>query len=183
MKKALLILLLAGATQNLWSQTYSTKKGYIRFFSSTLVKDIKADNNEVVNSLNSSTGELLFTASIKAFSFENKTMQKHFNDPAYMDSDLHPTASFKGTITNLKAINFKANGTYPAFVSGDLTIKGVTKKITTTCTITVNNGAISSNAVFKVQREDFGINPSGMAITKIAKEIEVTVQNTYESVQ
>lgn len=183
MKRVIFFLLLIGATLNSWSQTYSTKKGFIRFFSSTLVKDIKADNNEVVNSLNSVTGELLFNASIKAFSFENKTMQKHFNDPAYMDSDVHPNASFKGNITNIKAINFKANGTYPAYVSGDLTIKGITKKITATCTITINNGAISSNAVFKIQREGFGINPAGMSITKIAKEIEITVQNNYETVQ
>jgi polyisoprenoid-binding protein YceI len=161
------------------SQTWFTRNGKISFFSHTAVEDIKAENNEVVCSFNGSTGELNFQALIKGFVFPKATMQEHFNGAQYLDSDQFPQSSFKGTITNLKTVNLKKEGTYPVKVQGNLTMHGVTKPITTDGSITVAKGVITAKATFQVDREAFGIVVPAYAGSKIAKTIEVTVDCTY----
>lgn len=162
-----------------YSQTYFTRNGKISFFSSTPVEDIKADNNEVVSTLNSANGELNFQALIKGFVFPKATMQEHFNDAKYMNSDEFPQSSFKGTITNFKTVNLKKDGTYPVKVAGNLTMHGVTKSVSADGTVTVAKGVVTAKSVFKINREEYGVTVPAYAGNKIAKDIQITVDCTY----
>ncbi len=105
-------------------------------------------------------------------------MQEHFNEN-YMESDKFPKSNFKGKIDNLSKIDFKKDGTYPAEVSGDLTIHGVTKHITTKGTIVVKGSTITANSKFMVVPTDYGIRIPIIVENKIAKEMQVTVDITY----
>ena len=95
------------------------------------MEDIKASNNEVVSLLNSSTGTFDFRIAIKSFHFPKQSMEDHFNNPDYMDSEKFPKASFSGKITNLADVNFAKDGNYNVTVEGNLTIKNVTKPVST----------------------------------------------------
>jgi polyisoprenoid-binding protein YceI len=179
MKKTILFLAFAAFTATSFSQTYFTRNGKISFFSDTPAEDIKAENNEVVSTLDTKTAELNFQALIKGFVFPKAAMQEHFNNAQYLNSDEFPQSSFKGTITNFKEVNLKKDGTYKVRVQGNLTMHGVTKPLSTEGTITVAKGVVATNAVFKINREDYGVVVPAYAGAKIAKEIELTVDCTY----
>lgn len=164
------------------AQKYITKTGFISFFSHTPVEDIKAENNQVASIIDMQTGEVVFNVLIKSFVFEKALMQEHFNEN-YMESDKFPKASFKGKIENLSAIVTSRNGKYPATVSGDITIHGVTCPLKSTGDIEVKDGKILFVSNFKVLPSEFNIEIPSVVADKIAKEIAVTVRGTYEPMQ
>jgi polyisoprenoid-binding protein YceI len=158
---------------------FYTRNGHIDFFSSTAMENIKADNDKVSSVINITTGDLEFSVLNMAFQFEKALMQEHFNEN-YMESAKFPKSSFKGKIVNLDKINFETEGTYTADVTGDITIHGVTKTITTTGTITVKDGKFKAESNFLLKPEDFNIKIPNLVKNNIAKEIKVTVVNNYE---
>lgn len=180
MKRSILAIVAAMFVQLATAQVYFTKNGYITFFSHTSIEDIKAENFEAVSFLDAGKGELRFQVLIKGFQFPKAAMQEHFNTPAYMDSDKFPKSEFKGSIVNMKAVDFKKDGTYNVEVTGDLTMHGITKTTKQKGTITIKNGKPAVNAVFKVKRSDYNITTPGFTAAKIADEIEVTVKCEYE---
>jgi len=176
--KLLSILFLFALCQLTSAQKYITKTGHIWFYSHTPMEEIEAHNRQVVSSLDASTGDLAFLLLIKSFEFKRALMQEHFNEN-YMESDKLPKSSFKGKITNLKQIDFKKDGTYAAEVTGDLTIHGVTKTVTYKGTITVKGTAIKAEAKFTIVPQDYGIKIPSLVENKIAKEMQVTVDMSY----
>jgi polyisoprenoid-binding protein YceI len=180
MKKLLFAIGLMAITQASVSQVFFTRTGKVGFFSHTDVEDIKAENNEAVSFLDAAKGEFRFQTLIKGFRFPKASMEQHFNSSSYMDSDQFPKSEFKGSIKNPTAVNFKKDGTYKVEVEGDLTMHGVTKKIKVPGTITVQGGKVSANAVFMVNRTDFGIKVPSFTAAKISENIQVTVNCAYE---
>jgi len=164
------------------AQKYMTRTGYISFFSTTPLEDIKAENNQVASVLDISTGEIVFQVLIKSFRFQKALMQEHFNEN-YLESDKFPRSEFKGKIGELSSVNFKKDGTYNVNVSGDLTIKDVTKKLDTKGTIVVASENITANSVFSIVPEEFNIEIPGVVRDNIAKTIEVTVTMKYSPVE
>jgi len=157
------------------SKLYSTNKASVRFFSHTPEEDIEATNSQTICTLNDKTGQLSFASLIKGFHFENELMQEHFNDKDYMNSDAFPKSEFKGNITNINTVNFLKEGTYNVTAAGNLTIHGVTKKITVAGTLTNAKGKITVKSVFKIKRIDYGINTN-----EIADIVEVTVSSSFD---
>ena len=107
-------------------------------------------------------------------------MQEHFNGEKWMDSDKFPTATFIGNITNISAINFKKDGTYKADVTGNLTMHGVTKPVTTTATIIVAGKSISTNTDFTVKLADYSVNGGAIAAGKVALEPKISVMAAFK---
>lgn len=158
-----------------FSQKYMTKNGSIRFYSETPIETIQADNKQVNSALDIQTGDFVFKVLMKSFVFEKALMQEHFNEN-YVESDKFPNATFQGKITNLSAISFLKEGTYEATVEGDLTIHGVTKKISEKGTFTVKAGdKIHGTSKFMVKPADYGIKIPSTVMNNIAETIEVTV--------
>lgn len=180
MKKILVsAFLLIAVSCTVSAQKYYTKNGNISFFSKTSVEDIKADNNQVMSVLNTQNGELQFSVLIKSFHFEKALMEEHFNEN-YLESAKYPKSTFKGTIADIAKVNFAADGTYPVSVSGDLTMHGVTKKVTTAGKIIVKAGKITGNAVFSVALADYKIEVPKLVENNISKTIQVTVNCLYD---
>jgi polyisoprenoid-binding protein YceI len=92
-----------------------------------------------------------------------------------MDSDKFPKATFKGKITNLAAINLKADGTYSADVSGDLTMHGVTKPVSTKASFVVSGKTITTTSDFTVALADYGVNGPAIGAGKVATEPKISV--------
>lgn len=180
MKKILLTAILAAIVNiAMVAQKYYTKNGNISFFSSTSMEDIKADNNQVMSVLNVQTGELQFSVLIKSFHFKKTLMEEHFNEN-YMESSKYPKSTFKGTVADISKVNFSKDGSYPVNVSGDLTMHGVTKKVTTTGTLNIQGGKITGTAVFKVALADYNISVPKVVEGNISKTIEIKVNCLYD---
>ncbi len=157
-----------------------SKNGHVNFFSHTAVEDISADNYKLVSTLETDTGELIYTVPMQSFEFEKSMMQKHFNSGKFLDTKEYPKSKFKGTITNLSDINFGADGEYIAHVSGDLTIHGVTKAVTEDATITVAGGTITVDVVMDITLADYNIAfKKGKPSTNIAKTVKATIKAVY----
>jgi len=180
MKKLFAFILILSATiLSAVAQDYLTKNGKISLHSSTPIEDIDAENNEVVSTLNTATGQFNFAVAILGFKFEAKAMQDHFNGDTYMDSKKYPKASFSGKITDLTKVDFKKDGTYSVTVSGNLTIKDVTKPISVPATITIKGGKVTARSEFKIKRADYNVKGEAVHEKKIGQVITLNVDCTY----
>jgi polyisoprenoid-binding protein YceI len=176
MKRTILSLALVLATGLLFAQKKTTTSAIINFDATTSLDKLpKADNKTVIASLDTKTGKLAFEATIKSFTFANPKIQEHFNSAGWMDSEKFPTATFAGTISNLKDVKFNKDGTYAVTVKGDLTIHGVTKPVETKGTVTVKGASIKTVSDFSIKLEDYAVNGGAIAAGKVSKEPTISV--------
>ncbi len=179
MKKWIIIVSVLMIMLEVSAQRYITKNGHIKFYSETPMETIEANNLQVNSALDISTGDFVFKVLMKSFEFEKALMQEHFNEN-YVESDKFPNATFKGTVSNLADIDFKADGEYASLVEGELSMHGVSKKVSEKGTFTVKGGQIIGLSSFILKPEDYGIKIPKTVVDNIAEEIEVTVDVKLE---
>jgi polyisoprenoid-binding protein YceI len=181
MKKTILFLALAVVTGTTFAQKKTTTSATINFDATTSLDALpKAENKTVVAAVDTKKGTVAFEAAVKNFSFSNPKIQEHFNGKQWMSSDEFPKATFKGTITNLSAVDFNKDGSYSADVTGDLTLHGVTKPVTTKATIAVSGKTFNATSTFTIKLEDYGINGGAIAAGKVAKEPTIVVSADFK---
>lgn len=161
------------------AQKYFTRSGSISFYSEAPLENIEAHNKKATSVLDIETGNVEFAVLIKAFQFEKALMQEHFNEN-YMESNKYPKALFKGTITNIEAVNFEKDGQYTASVKGDLTIRDITHEIESEVTLLVKDETIQAQTSFEVAVADYEIEIPKVVRDNIAKIVRVDVQVDYE---
>ncbi len=160
----------------------TSQKTHISFFSHTPVEDITANNYKSVSTIDTQTGEVVFSVPMQSFEFEKALMQKHFNNKDFLDTKAHPKAKLTGRILNLASIDFSKDGEYPAEIEGEMTIKGVAKPIKETGKINVKDGIVIVESKFNITLADYGITfAKGKPSTNIAKTVEVTVLAEYKA--
>ena len=179
MKPIIFSLIIITCCSNIAAQKYFTKNGSISFFSKTAIEDIKADNNQVMAVINTQNGELQFSLLTKGFHFKKALMEEHFNKD-YMESDKFPKSTFKGIITDITKVNFTKDGTYSTTVTGDLSLHGVTKKVTAASSIIIKSGKITGTSKFAVSLSDYAVSVPKVYKDNIAKSIEITVTCNYD---
>jgi polyisoprenoid-binding protein YceI len=162
------------------SQTYITRNGNISFYSHTPLEEIKAQNNEAVSVINPTTGDVEFKVAVKSFHFAKTSMEEHFNDEDYMASAKYPKAAFRGKIPNISTVNFSKDGVYNISVSGNLTIRDVTKPVDAPGTITVKGSSIIVSSTFKIKRKEYNVIGQPFVQSKISDDIDITVNCQYE---
>ncbi len=180
MKKILFFFLLLSITYiSVKAQKlYATKSGQITFNATGGIDKIAAVNNQVDSKMLDKSGQIVFSILIKSFKFENQLMEDHFNEN-YLESTKFPKAEFKGYITNIAGVNFSKDGKYNVVADGDLTIHGVTKKVSVPGVITIASGKATINGTFKVHIKDYGI--TGLYIgEKIAPEATININCKYD---
>jgi polyisoprenoid-binding protein YceI len=184
MKRIMLAVIFAAITTvSLNAQSkFITRTGQATIFSHTVAEDISASNNTVTGVINGTTGDIAISLPVQSFQFEKTLMQEHFNNSNFMDSKQYPRITLKGKISNLSAIDLTKNGMYEATVSGDLTIKGVTKPVNEKATIEVNNGKLTVTTKFIVKDiSSYGVGkPMGKKKNNVADDIEVNYTAIYE---
>lgn len=156
-----------------------TKTGKISFYSRSKVEKVEADNNEVSSILNIQTGEMVFAVLLKSFHFERALMEEHFNEN-YVESNKYPKATFKGKITNIAAVNFTKDGAYPVTAEGELTMHGVTKKVSSNGSVTIKGGKVAAFSKFSIKLKDYNIVVPSLVGDKISEDIDLTVDCKYE---
>jgi polyisoprenoid-binding protein YceI len=162
---------------------YITHTSQATIYSHTMAEDITASSNNVTGLINPLSGDVAIAVPVQSFQFEKALMQEHFNQPNFMDSKQYPKISFKGKITDLSAVNFGKDGSYHVVVSGDLSIKGMTKPITEKATIEITGGKIMVASKFVVKDiSSYGVGkPMGSKKKNVADDIEVSFNGQYDA--
>lgn len=178
MKKLILsICWIAFAINANAQQVYGTKTGQIVFNATGKEVKIVGVNNQTDSKFVSSTGQIIFGVLVKGFKFENQLMEDHFNEN-YMESTQFPKADFKGYITNVKEVNFGKDGDYPIKVEGNLTIHGITNKVSTEGVMQLKAGKPNIIGAFKIPIKQYGIKGSYIG-DKIASEANIQINCKY----
>ncbi|HEX5655437.1 MAG TPA: YceI family protein [Chitinophagaceae bacterium] len=181
MKKTFLFLSFLVIGTAAMAQKKTTTSATVAFDASTAIDALpKAENKTVIAAVDTKTGSVQFEATVKNFAFSNPKIQEHFNGDKWLHSDAHPKFTFKGKITDLAKANFTKDGTYTVPVSGDLTIKGVTKEVTTPATIVVKGEVLNATADFSIKLADYGITGVPIDAGKVAKEPKITVSAEFK---
>lgn len=107
-------------------------------------------------------------------------MEEHFNEN-YMESTKYPKASFQGTINDLNKISFKTNGPFNVNVTGNLTMHGVTNKVTIPATISIVGGKLNATSKFDVYLADYKIRVPSVVSKQVSDNVAVTVNCAYET--
>lgn len=157
----------------LQAQVYKTSTGVVKFHSHTSVEDIDATNSTVAAAM-SAAGAVEFSVSINSFQFKKALMQKHFQEN-YMESTKFPKSTFKGKLTDPKAVNYSKDGSYAVTVKGTMTMHGVAKEVSIPGTVVVKGSKITLQADFKVKPKDYDIKVPAANAAQVAEEIEVNV--------
>jgi polyisoprenoid-binding protein YceI len=183
MKKIFITLvIIAVAFSNTFAQRYMTKSGHVSFASKTKMENIEANSHQATSIIDAANGEMVFKVLMKSFQFEKALMQEHFNEK-YAQSEKYPEATFKGKITNLGEIDFKKDGIYKANVTGDLTMHGVTKPVSTEGAVTISGGKMSASASFPITLKDYNITIPGPVKENIQETVQVKVDATYSAMK
>lgn len=153
-------------------KTFGTRNGQV-IFQSPSDEDVKAINNEVSSRL-LDNGTLTFSLLIKGFKFKMAEMQDHFNTQ-YLQSTQFPRADFTGSVTNIKSVNFTKDGSYPVQVTGNLTLHGVTQKVSASGTIVIVKGKPLAKANFPIQIKDFGV-----IAPDVTEKVTISVNCQYQ---
>lgn len=155
-----------------------TKDGTTSFFSHSPIEDIEAINEKTTAAIDFTKGNVVIKMLIKHFTFENALMQEHFNEN-YMESEKFPAAIFKGALAHDHGIDLSQDGTHEVMVSGQLTIRGISKPVETLATITVADGQVTATTKFIAKPADYGIKIPSVVVKNIAEEIEVSTALTF----
>jgi polyisoprenoid-binding protein YceI len=91
------------------------------------------------------------TASLYA---DKEKLTKHLKSPDFFDVGNFPTATFRSTEIKKDADGYA--------ISGDLTLHGVTKRISFPATIKATRSEVNATAEFSINRHDYGISYPGM---------------------
>lgn len=91
------------------------------------------------------------TASLYA---DKEKLTKHLKSPDFFDVEKFPTATFRSTDIKKEGESY--------VVTGDLTLHGVTKRISFPASLSSTPGKLDANAEFSINRKDFGIVYPGM---------------------
>jgi len=112
----------------------------------------------------------------------NNKLQEHMLGDGWLDAASHPEITF--ATKSLSKVEASKDG-FTAHVTGDFTLKGITKELTVPVTFTYlpdmlgkrSNGAMEGDllvlrSTFTINRSDFGIKP-GQNTEKVAEAIEL----------
>jgi hypothetical protein len=168
----ILLCLLVGSFQGS-AQKFITKTGNLKFEASvTSFEEIDAENKNTSAVLESSTGEIAVLGLMKGFRFKVALMEEHFNEN-YVESDKFPKTTFKGKIEDFDISKLTVI-TKTVKISGDLTLHGKTKKITTMAKASKTGDKITVTGNFEVKPEDFDIEIPKLVSKKVADKVNVS---------
>ncbi|MFT7621921.1 MAG: polyisoprenoid-binding protein YceI [Myxococcota bacterium] len=109
---------------------------------------------------------LTVTAQMASLESDSGQLTEHLKSGDFFDVAKFPTAGFVST-----TISEGGDGSATHTIVGNLTLHGVTKKLTFPATVSVTDAGASGKAEFKINRKDFGVVYPGMPDDLIKDEV------------
>ncbi len=103
-----------------------------------------------------------FKIDVRSISTGNGMMTKKAQTPEWFDSAKHPYAKFKSTKVEKKEGNLYN-------ITGNLTIKGITKTVTVPANYSKSGSKITFKGTFNINRIDFKVGKKSTAVPDIMK--------------
>lgn len=100
----------------------------------------------------------------------------HLKSEDFFASDEYPTASFVST-----SIVEGGEGDATHTITGDFTIRGVTKEIAFPATVAVDGDTVTARAEFSLNRQDFGVSYPGQPDDLIRDDVVIVVDVTGQA--
>ena len=166
----LLTLLASGSG---YAQIYTTRTGFIGFYSKTPLEDIRAEKKQVYAAIDLSQKTMAFMVLLKGFIFPKELMQEHFNEN-YVESDKYPKATFSGIYTG--NISSGKEAAYQVMVVGTLRLHQVARQIEVPATLELKNGRLMGTAEFVIRPEDYNISIPSLVRDKIDKQLRIRIE-------
>ena len=88
----------------------------------------------------------------------SEKLDSHLKSPDFFDVAKFPTATFSST-----SIKKASDGKGTHTISGDLTMRGVTRPVTFPATVTLSDARVAATSEFTIQRGQWGISYKGKA--------------------
>lgn len=175
MKKALITIVCLVFSTMVFSQKMITRSGELKFDATIpgALDQVVGTSNTVSSIFDKATGDFVIQGLVKSFKFKSPLMEEHFNEN-YMESDKLPKTTFKGKIAGYDG----KVGTYDA--EGDLTIHGVTNKVKTKVTISMNGDKLSITGNFMVKLNDYKLDVPAMAKKTLAETAKISIKLELE---
>lgn len=168
----LFLLLVCAMPFALSAQQYMTREGNVRFFSTTPIEDIEAENHQTT-ALLTADGAFAFRVPVLGFRFEKALMEEHFNEN-YLESHTYPNGSFEGNIDGFTDA-LKDGEPHDVLAKGILSIHGIEQEREIPSKVRWNGTGWNIESVFNVAPADHDIKIPKVVRNKIAPIIEVTV--------
>ncbi len=182
--KVIVMALVMSAPGFVVAQKFFSRNAIVQFDATTKSspEQIEAKTNSGTLVVDAATARVEAAVLVKSFLFEKALMQEHFNEN-YLESSKHPKAIFKGKMDDPTKVNFTKDGTYKVNVSGDMTLHGVTKAVSTPATITVKGSKVSANANFSVALSDYGLSVPSIVSDKLDKAAKISFSADLEAMK
>jgi len=160
--------------------TYKTATGIIHFKSDAPLEVITATSKKMEGVIDADLLTFAFSLPVRSFEgFNNGLQQQHFYEN-YLETDKYPSATIQGKI--IEHVDLTAPGTYTVRAKGQLTIHGHTKERIIKTEIISTGYELKAKAAFIVPLVDHQIEVPSIVNQKIAQEISVHVQGTFQLV-
>ncbi|MAZ30698.1 MAG: hypothetical protein CMP57_01230 [Flavobacteriales bacterium] len=171
--KNILIILFLTFSFSLCAQRYMTRSAEVYFLSEKEALEIvEATNKQVGAVIDLGTAEIAFQIQLRAFHFKIALMEEHFNEN-YVESDLYPTATFRGKFTDLPE---KISSEIQLQVQGEMDFHGRKRKMTLPVKVSMKKNILHGTSQFSLLCSDFEIDIPKIVSDKLANEIKVTVK-------
>ncbi len=158
---------------------YRSTKSEVSFFAGTAIEDINGKSSEAVSAIDLADGTVAVSIPINTFHFEQSLMEEHFNEN-YMETEKFPKATFKGKIENASSVSWGSATPVVVRVTGTLTMHGVSQQRTFDITIHNKDNRLHATGSFPVKLVDFNIDRPKILWEKLAEEVQVQLNITYE---
>ena len=154
-----------------------SEKGEITFVSDAPLERITATNRKFSSVVDLRDRSFALQLSVIGFTgFNSPMQQEHFNEN-YLETPIHPQATFKGKI--IENIDLTVPGTHTVRAKGVLNIHGVSRERIITCQIVVATDGVRVTSEFNVTLADHDIRVPGVVRQKIAPVVQVKVDILY----
>ncbi|OJJ17276.1 hypothetical protein BKI52_31745 [marine bacterium AO1-C] len=181
--RLLILISLCFCTSLLFAQKqkYRADNAKVTLITQVETLAVKGLNYNSTSVLDSKTGQLLFLVPVQSFKFRSALVQKYFNYPGFTYSKKFPHFKFKGHIVNYAKLTLEEGKLHPIAIKGKLTVRGVTKPMTATGTITrVSKEQLSGTAQLVVPDVFmFGIGRQEDTSFLRGTQLTIKVEATY----
>jgi polyisoprenoid-binding protein YceI len=156
---------------------YKCQNGVIAFRSDAPLELINAKSTQLKGVIDPATGNFGFSVASQSFQGFNSPLQKEHFDENYIESGKFEKSKFEGKI--IEKVDFTKNGKQTVRAKGILTMHGIARERIIKSDIQIQDKKISVQSKFTVLLAEHKITIPKLVYQKIAEEIEVTLNATF----